>query len=84
MSHNDYICEPETIEKQLDDYKKSTSLWSSIAWKYKAITKWLIIVIILLWYVISFLIGHIHINYNVVCEYWETKIIPTWWVNLIE
>ena len=82
------ICTPETLEKELVDYKKSTKANATESSNKSKHIKWLYTVIIMLLLALFYLLGAItpiH-NYTVVCENvngLELPItIPTWWVNL--
>lgn len=81
------ICTPETLEKELADYKKRLKWESTESSNKSTRIIWLYTVIILLSSFIFYLLGIItptH-NYNVICENTNglilPNVIPTWGIE---
>lgn len=81
------ICTPETLEKELEDYKKRLKGESTESSNKSKHIKWLYTVIIMLSLALFYLLGAItpiH-NYTVVCENKNglelPNVIPTWGIE---
>lgn len=85
MKKNDYVCSEEPLDKQVSDYKKSTTLWSSIANKKDKINKWLLVFLIvsnILWSILSSYLAWLSNKEDIVIKVTcQKQLLPNTWAD---